>query len=257
MSRAVVDMIIHAVGRTNFYLSPGNKWPARSSDRPITQKLDLLQGSDAPRLFTKWTNARLHPIVQYRNFLDRIFLANTTRKFSHAGCRYAAGFSLLELVIVICIISGLSVIALNRLWALQVEAEKVAMEQVLGNLRSAIGIKVADFLVRNDMAGVRSLTGSNPMDRLIEVPNNYQGALSGANPDIIAAGSWYFDVPAQVLVYRVRNQGYFRGGVGKPARARFAIRVIYERSRLNGGNTNEIVGATLVSLEPYIWTDKN
>ena len=181
-------------------------------------------------------------------------------KFPHPGCRKASGFSLLELVVVICIISGLLVLAITRLWVLQVEAEKVAMEQVLGNLRSAIGIKVADFLVSNDMAGVRSLTGSNPMDRLSEVPSNYRGVVSGANPDTIAAGSWYFDVPAKVLVYRVRNQDYFRGGLDKPARARFAIRVIYEergRSSLGSGNINEIAGATLVSLEPYAWIDKD
>ena len=171
-------------------------------------------------------------------------------KFPASSCRNVAGFSLLELVVVICIISGLLVLAITKLWALQVEAEKVAMEQVLGNLRSAIGIKVADFLIRNDMAGVRSLTGSNPMDRLSEVPSNYRGALNGANPDTIAAGSWYFDTQAQALVYRVRNQDYFRGGLGKPARARFAIRVIYEE---RGRSTNEIAGATLVSLEPYAW----
>ncbi len=175
-------------------------------------------------------------------------------KFPPTGCRNVAGFSLLELVVVICIISGLLALAIPKLWALQVEAEKVAMEQVLGNLRSAIGMKVADFLVRNDMAGVRSLTGSNPMDRLSEVPSNYRGALNGANPDTIAAGNWYFDMQARALVYRVRNQDYFRGGLGKPARARFAIRVIYEE---RGRNTNEIAGATLVPLEPYVWVDKD
>ena len=180
-------------------------------------------------------------------------------KFPPTGCRNVAGFSLLELVVVICIISVLLVLAITRLWALQVEAEKVAMEQVLGNLRSAIGMKVADFLVRNDMAGVRSLTGSNPMDRLSEVPSNYRGALNGANPDTIAAGSWYFDVPAKVLVYRVRNQDYFRGGIGQPAQVRFVIRVVYEeRGRRTNGETskNEIAGAMLVALDPYEWVNK-
>lgn len=92
------------------------------------------------------------------------------------------------------------------------------------------------------------------MDRLSEVPSNYRGALNGANPDTIAAGNWYFDMQARALVYRVRNQDYFRGGLGKPARARFAIRVIYEE---RGRNTNEIAGATLVPLEPYVWVDKD
>lgn len=160
---------------------------------------------------------------------------------------------MLELVVVIAIISVLLVIAVTKLWPLQAEAEKVAMEQVVGSLRSALGIKVADYFLRNDLAGVRSLIDTNPMDRLSEVPKNYLGALSGANPDSIAAGSWYFDVPGRVLVYRVRNQDYFRGGLGQPARARFTIRVVYEE-RERG--KNEIAGVTLTAVEPYTWTQK-
>lgn len=171
------------------------------------------------------------------------------------GCRRGSGFSLLELVVVIAIISVLLVLAITRLWPLQVEAERVAMEQVLGSLRSALGIKVADYFVRDDVAGVRSLTGTNPMDRLSEVPRNYLGALSGANPDSIEGGSWYFDVPGKVLVYRVRNQDYFRGGVGPPAQARFKIQVVYEE-RGRGGK-NEVAGVTLVALEPYTWIQKD
>lgn len=172
----------------------------------------------------------------------------------HTGRRRGSGFSLLELVVVIAIIATLSVFALTRLWQIQVDAERVAMEQVLGSLRSALGIKVASYFVQNDAAGVRSLLGTNPMDRLSEVPKNYLGALNGANPQTIAGGSWYFDVSGRFLVYRVRNQDYFRGGLGTPARARFTIRVVYEeRSR----GRNEIAGATLVALEPYTWVRKD
>ncbi|MDH5486446.1 MAG: prepilin-type N-terminal cleavage/methylation domain-containing protein, partial [Gammaproteobacteria bacterium] len=42
------------------------------------------------------------------------------------------GFSLLELVIVIVIISVLMVLAMSRLLALQVDAERVTMEMVAG-----------------------------------------------------------------------------------------------------------------------------
>ncbi len=170
------------------------------------------------------------------------------------GCRGGSGFSLLELVVVIAIIATLSVAVMSRLWQVQVDAEQVAMEQVLGTLRSALGIKVASYFVQNDMAGIRTLLGTNPMDRLSEVPKNYLGALTGADPDTIAGGSWYFDASSRVLVYRVRNQDYFRGGLGAPARARFTIRVVYEeRSR----GRNEIAGVTLVALEPYTWVQKD
>lgn len=176
------------------------------------------------------------------------------RGVPHTGCRRGSGFSLLELVVVIAIIAVLSVVAITRLWQMQVDAERVAMEQVLGSLRSALGIKVASYFVQNDAAGVRSLIGTNPMDRLSEVPKNYLGALTGANPETIAGGSWYFDASGRFLVYRVRNQDYFRGGQGTPARARFTIRVVYEeRSR----GRSEVAGVTLVALEPYTWIQKD
>jgi len=177
------------------------------------------------------------------------------KRVPRTGCRRGSGFSLLELVVVIAIISALLAFAITRLWPLQVDAERVAMEQVLGSLRSALGIKVADYFVRNDVAGVRSLTGTNPMDRLSEVPKNYLGALSGANPGSIEGGSWYFDVPGKALVYRVRNQDYFRGGAGPPAQARFTIKVVYEERGRSG--RNEIAGVTLGAMEPYSWISEN
>jgi prepilin-type N-terminal cleavage/methylation domain-containing protein len=173
----------------------------------------------------------------------------------HTDCRRGSGFSLLELVIVIAIISTLLVFAIKHLWPWQAEAERVAMESVVGSLRSALGIKVASYFVQNDVAGVRTLTDTNPMDRLSEVPGNYLGALSGVNPAHIAGGSWYFDVSDRVLVYRVRNQDYFRGGLGEPARARFIIRVVYEERGRDGGK--EVAGVTLDALEPYTWIRKD
>ena len=91
---------------------------------------------------------------------------NSNKGIPRTGCRHGSGFSLLELVVVIAIISVLLAVAIVKLWPLQVEAERVAMEHVLGSLRSALGIKVADYFVRNDVAGVRTLTDTNPMDRL-------------------------------------------------------------------------------------------
>ena len=185
---------------------------------------------------------------------------NNIWRAPYAGCRHGSGFSLLELVVVIAIISALLAFAITRLWPLQVKAERVAMEQVLGSLRSALGIKVASYYVKDDMAGIRGLIGTNPMDRLSEVPNNYLGALSEVNPQAIQGGSWYFDVPGKVLVYRVRNQDYFRGGIGQPAGVRFAIRVVYEepgRRSPGGEGRNDIAGAALAALDPYEWIDKD
>ena len=121
----------------------------------------------------------MYPTVKNRylavTFPDIRIIRQCPRKGRHASL----GFSLIELVVVITVIAILITAAASRLWGLQVDAELVAMEQVLGNLRSALGINVATYLVAGDMAGMQSLEGSNPMDRLAEVPSNYLGTVNG------------------------------------------------------------------------------
>ena len=178
-----------------------------------------------------------------------------TRRQFWIGHR-AKGFSLLELIVVIVIISILLVIAISRLLALQVDAERVAMETVAGTLRSAIGIKVAEFIVKQDVRNLGSLDGSNPMDRFAEFPANYLGELDNPDPKTLDDGNWYFDKRSQTLVYLVRNKGFFRGGLSDPPRARFAIRLVYTDRNGNGrydSTVDSVEGLRLAVLEPYQW----
>lgn len=167
------------------------------------------------------------------------------------------GFSMLELLVVIVIIAVLFTVAVSRLLALQVDAERVTMETIAGNLRSALGIKVAESIVKQNVRGLASLEGTNPMDRLAEVPVNYLGALD--NPDIGALedGNWYFDTRSRSLVYLVRNKSFFEGGLSDPPRARFAIRLVYADRNSNGrydADVDAVEGLRLAVLEPYRWT---
>lgn len=162
------------------------------------------------------------------------------------------GFTLLELVVVIAIIAVLSTIALDRLWAMQVKAEKAAMESVIGAIQSALGMKVAESLLAGDRTDLENLAGSNPMQRLAEVPNNYAGELTDATG--VLGGQWYFDLRERVLVYRVYNAANFRGGAMDPAQVRFAVRLDIEALR-PGKRDKGIVGARLVALESYSWLE--
>ena len=172
--------------------------------------------------------------------------------------RLNRGFSLLELVVVIVIISILLTLAISRLLALQVDAERVAMETVAGTLRSAIGIKVAEHIVRHDIAGLKDMEGSNPMDRLAELPRNYLGALDSPDLSRLEGGNWYFDIRGRVLVYLVRNKGFFTSGLGDPPRAGFAIRLVYADTNRNGvfdPGVDSIEGLRLVAVSPYTWSN--
>src|SRR6266849_834579 len=141
----------------------------------------------------------------------------------------SGGFSLLELVVVVIIISIFFVAIASRLWALQVDAERAAMEQTIGILDSAIGIKVATNIATSDIAGLRTLDRSNPMNQLAKLPKNYVGEVDEASADI-EDGNWYFDTRSRYLIYLVRNKNYFISKLKAPARARFVLQLVYDGS---------------------------
>ncbi len=168
------------------------------------------------------------------------------------------GFSLIELMAVIIIISILLVLAIQRLLALQVDAERVVMESTVGAIRSGIGIKVAEKIVRQRVGDLPLLENSNPMNLLAEVPRNYLGEFGGeTDPYTLEKGSWYYDTTARTLVYLVDNTGYFSGGVEHPARARFKMRLVYTDANGNGAfdaGIDSLEGVRLAVLEPYRWS---
>jgi prepilin-type N-terminal cleavage/methylation domain-containing protein len=212
--------------------------------------------SHQTQFLADWTNYNLYPTVKNRHSPGSLPEIRGFQRCLRNGRHGSRGFSLIELVVVITVIAVLVTVAASKLWGLQVDAERVAMEQVLGNLRSALGINVATYLVTGDMAGMQTLEGSNPMDRLAEVPSNYLGTVNGTSMADSAGGAWYFDTRSRTLIYRVRNADYFRGGAGTPAQARFAVQLVYEDrglSRASGPRLREIVGARLAALEPYAW----
>ncbi len=170
--------------------------------------------------------------------------------------RLTAGFSLLELVVVVAIIAVLMAIAVSKYLALAVEAERVAMESVLSSLRTAISMKMAEDIVEGRINDVRLLENSNPMDRLQQTPNNYAGELDGAQAAGIPSGTWYFDRAEHALVYRVHNVNYFRTVLEGPPRARFKVRVLFQDrdgDRVFDAPKDKLEGVVVTPLEPYHW----
>jgi len=183
-------------------------------------------------------------------------LADVRRAVAKGCARPSAGFSLLELVVVIVIIAFLMVIAIARLMAMQAEAERVAMATVAGTLRSALGMMVAESIVRQDVGRLAALEGSNPMTRLAELPPNYLGEIDHPDAGRLEDGNWYFDRSDRTLVYLVRNKTHFSGGISDPPRARFAVQLVYGDKNRNGkydAGIDSIEGLRLSPVEPYQW----
>lgn len=163
------------------------------------------------------------------------------------------GFTFFELAVVIAIISVLAVVALNYYYKLLVDVERTSMEHDLGIMRSAIGMQVAGHFVAGDMAGLRKLVDSNPMDLLAEKPNNYLGVISHYQLEDIETGSWFYDIQTQSLLYLARNQMYLETALKNPARVRFKILPVYSDRKQGLRTKKYISGLTLKELEPYRW----
>jgi prepilin-type N-terminal cleavage/methylation domain-containing protein len=169
--------------------------------------------------------------------------------------REIKGFSLFELVVVLTIIGILIAIAADKLPAWQSQAERASMESVAGSLRSALGIKVASLIAQSNMAGIRALTGSNPMEQLSEVPANYAGVKGGAAAAAVPGGQWYYDATAGQLVYRVRNHALL-GAPEVAGEIRFAVQLVFEDRNRNGvydAAIDGLNGVRLVEVQPFAW----
>jgi prepilin-type N-terminal cleavage/methylation domain-containing protein len=168
------------------------------------------------------------------------------------------GFTLLELVVVICIVAFLGAYLASRVEVLQARAERASMEHVLGSLRSALALEVARHVARGREAELLKLLGGNPMDRLAERPRNYLGALERAEPASVAKGHWYFDRSSSLLVYRVRHTAFFDSPLPGAPRIRVKISPEFADSNHNGrfdSGADALQGLTVRSLEPYRWLD--
>ena len=168
----------------------------------------------------------------------------------------ARGFSLLELVVVIVLIGVLLGVAIERLLVLKAQAERAAMETVLGSVRSGITIRMAELIAKNRTREIADLVDANPMSVLAELPPNYLGDLFGPNPEVLQPGMWYFDTRERTLCYLVESTEYFQAGGGGVPRARFRVQPIFEdvnRNRRFERGVDTVRGLHLVAIEPYAW----
>src|SRR4051812_9897855 len=120
------------------------------------------------------------------------------------------GFTLFELAVTIAITAILATVFLNRVWFYREQAERVAMGQVVGAIRTALHLQIAALLVKNRGDEIPRLMEQNPMDWLAQKPKNYLGEYYAPKITDIAAGNWYFDRKDKKLVYLLNNKTYLR-----------------------------------------------
>jgi hypothetical protein len=160
------------------------------------------------------------------------------------------------MIIVVIAIATLYTIAIDRLLQYRLDAEKVSINMLLGTLRSAISLEIANRISKGDISVLEEAAGANPMTYLAVLPHNYLGELDNPDPAAIESGQWYFDTASGLLVYRVLNDNYFDSPLPGPARARFRVRLVYLDRNDNAefeADIDQIQGLRLQANETYRW----
>jgi general secretion pathway protein G len=168
------------------------------------------------------------------------------------------GFTLLELVVVIIVISILGLFAIDRIFAIRMAAEQAAVKQVVGIIKSALGLEVARLALEGNLSSVAMLDKTNPITLLSQAPNNYLGEKDGSN-QVIEPGVWYFDKKQKALTYNVIYKENFSSPLKGLPRIQHQIKLVY-----NDRNKNKrfdiyydsIAGLDLFPLEKYSWNKK-
>lgn len=169
--------------------------------------------------------------------------------------RLQQGFTLLELVVVIIIISTLIYVALSRLIKLEVQAERASMQMVIGNINSAIAMVISKHIADDDIPGLRRYIDSNPMDLLAQAPASYLGSFAGPPARLDQGVHWYFDRTDHALVYVTGNPRYFQSDGPNKSVTKLKIVPVYDDNNHNGrfDAGDRLAGLKLTPTAAYHW----
>lgn len=180
-------------------------------------------------------------------------MAITKRQQQHAQ----AGFSMLELVVVIIIISVLLTVGISKLMKLQVQAERSAVKSMVGIMQSAIALTISEHIAKDQLRQIKKYVRSNPMRLLAAEPINYKGSFA-RQPANLEPASWWFNTRNRTLYYKVSNIDYFSSNSTEKGVIKFKILAVFVDKNGNGrfdrGET--LKGLRLTSTANYQWLNE-
>jgi prepilin-type N-terminal cleavage/methylation domain-containing protein len=165
-----------------------------------------------------------------------------------------AGFTLIELIVVISLVAIFFAVALDRLLLYQEHAEKAAMDQTIAAIKSGLQLRAAVLLVRGEERNIGALARTNPVEWLVEPPAGYRGEFLAPNVNL-PRGSWYFDAAQSELVYLPNRDTHLKFLSEGDNRIRFRAELDFEPAV--GSDTERkhrpLVGTRVVAVTPYVW----
>lgn len=166
------------------------------------------------------------------------------------------GFTLFELVLVICLVAVFSGILLDRLFKYQELAEKAAMEQTAGAIRSALAIQMAGLVTQGRADAIPALVDVNPFQFVTGRGTKYAGEYFEVTDGDITPGSWYFDLKRKELVYLVRRGEHFVSTEGETKQVRYKVKLVHNEwlAKVIGKEKRDYVGGVVLEeVAPYNW----
>ncbi len=166
-----------------------------------------------------------------------------------------AGFSMLELTVVIIIIGVLIAVGISRLLPYLDEAERVAVLTVESQLKNSLVMEAAQRIARGQSASIAELEQINPMELLLEPPGAYAGVHSGSGTEL-PARHWYFESDNNRLVYKTGKPYAFSVRDHTFDDPQFAVRVIFEDRDADGifnAQNDELYGIRLLRIAGADW----
>jgi prepilin-type N-terminal cleavage/methylation domain-containing protein len=162
------------------------------------------------------------------------------------------GFSLLELAAAVAVVAILAGALLDRILYYQEQAEKVAMEQTVGIIRSALHLQFANLVAKGHSKDIPALAEQNPMNWLAEKPKNYAGEFYSIPSEDVVLGHWYFDARQKNLIYFAGRNVHLRTREGEGSQIRFGVKLITSNN-ISEHNKTTIEGVILDPVVPYTW----
>ena len=164
------------------------------------------------------------------------------------------GFTLFELIVVVCIVALMAGILLNRLRVYEEAAEKAAMQQTAAAIKSALQMRAASYMISGRDNEIENLRNENPAKWLQENPANYAGEFYADAYARIRPGSWYFDLNRREFIYVINLGDNFKPGPDGRKWVRYRVGIGYEETPLQAGATRKVLSAiTFAPVQPYVW----
>lgn len=163
-----------------------------------------------------------------------------------------------EMALVVVLLGGVVAFFSQKMQRVEAEMDRAATELMIKQIRNGLRIFQMEKIAAGRYAQLAELEGRNPFVLLEYMPSSYAGELDGDYPDRVQPGQWYFDSKDGLLIYRVINDRFFRGGLPGAGRIRLRLKVNFTDRDGNGrydAGVDSFQGLSLEAMDHYHWME--